>query len=166
DFFLLPFAACGLERLWFNRDRAVRWFAAAAMAIQCVFALQHLAEIQPQIAPAHLRAIQTAAGQVPAGAHVLVLENLSAPWVLGYMPKAEVVAPGVFVSPEYSAWERLMYGTPEQRRTFLLDFPAPVFVYASDAFTSYYPPETVAGVLTHPCLKPTAAPGLFAVACP
>lgn len=166
DFFLLPFAALALERLWFNRDHAVRWFAAAVIAVQCFFALQHLSETLPQLSPVHLSAIQAAAAQVPDGAHVLVLENLTAPWVLGYMPHAQIVAPGVFVSPDYDAWEGLMYGTPEQRRAFFLNFPAPVFVYASDAFTSYYPPETVTGVLTHPCLKPTAAPGLFAVACP
>lgn len=166
DFFLLPFAAVGLAHLWFYRDHVVRWLAVALVAVQCIFTLQQIATIHPQLSVAHFQAIQNAGQLVPDGAHVIVLDNFIAPWTLGLLPHAEIVAPGIFVSPEYQAWERLIYGSDAERREFFMSIPAPAFVYASEAFLTYYPPEVVGGVLAHPCLTPLSAQGLFVVACP
>ncbi len=165
DFFLLPFAAQMLVRLWFMREHALRWLAVALLCIQAILSVQRLQELRADISREELDAIRAAAAHVPDGAAVVSLDNYVAPWVLGSMPHAQVAGPGLFASPSYEVWEKFIYGTSDDRHAFYDFFPRPLYLYVGKVFLTYYPPETSAALLADPCLRPTPAEGLVRVEC-
>ena len=167
DFFLLPFAAVGAQRLWSHRDSTVRWLAAALVCVQCAFSVQRMSEIKPPLFSAgELRSIAAFSDLVRPGDKLIVADNVTAPWVLGMLPSVVVAGPGVFASPPYDRWERFIYGDDRERAAFLQSFGSPAFVYLSFVFRGYYPDDVTRAVAGTPCLIPTPAAGLYRVVCP
>ncbi len=167
DFFLLPFAALALEHLWTSRDTFSRVLVGGLLVAQAVLQVQQVQRIDPYVSRAELQEIAALPGHVPVGSTVIVLDIL-APWVTGYLPGSAVSGPGIFDSQPMDAWEKFIYGTHEDRKTFLQHYPTGTFLFASDIFRSYYPPETVEAVLSDSCIKPVSAassPGLFVSVC-
>jgi hypothetical protein len=164
DFFLLPFAALALDRMWDSRNHVLRNFMFTLLFLQAVFAFFRVTELRPHFSTESVAHIRTAVSAVPEGGSILVLDNMYAPWVLGLAPQAQVIAPGVFISPTYEQWEQFIYGTHEQRAAFLADVHAPAFAYVSDMFLAYYPDDVVHAVLSDECLQPVGN-GLFRVEC-
>lgn len=166
DFFLLPFAAIALEELWCGRKRMWRWLAILLVCVQCILAFQRLQQVRPEFSAEQLQAIAVMESHIPSRGTALVLDTSIAPWAMGLLLRADVVAPGMFQSPSYKDWEQFMYGTHADRAAFLGMFRKPVFVYAGPAFYAFYPSEVQSAVLQDPCMQPAGEQGWYAVSCP
>ncbi len=166
DFFLLPFAAIALEELWCGSKRMWRWLAILFVCVQCILAVQRLQQLRPEFSTEQLQAIAVMEQRIAPRSTVLVLDTSIAPWAMGLLPRADVVAPGMFQSPSYKHWEQFMYGTHADRVAFFGMFRKPAFVYAGPAFHAFYPSEVQSAVLQDPCMQPAGEQGWYAVSCP
>ncbi len=154
DFFLLPFCALGVCELWQTRAKGMRAVVACLLAVQTFLTVSHIAGTRPDIDKATLERLQIMSAYVPKDSTVLVLENITAPWVLGYIPQALVVAPGIFESPTEAQWTEFLFGSHAERMAYLRTLKMPLFLYASSVFKSYYPSD-VTSLLTDPCVGAT-----------
>jgi len=163
DFFLIPSAVLALEWLWQHRFAWLRVLASAIVAVQAVFLLQNMAVIDPHVEAQSLEDFSKLAPVIVPHSQVVVLDNM-APWVVGFLPDAEVTGPGIFNSEPLEAWQKLLFGSHEDRLTFFQDYPKGTYFYATDVFRSFYPPE-VQSLLEDSCLKPAGPQGLFVSSC-
>lgn len=161
DFFLLPFSALACAALWKNRSGQI--IVVALLLLQGFFLFQQIRSADPHVERAWLEDFATLPSAVPAGSQVVVLDNM-APWVVGYLPEANVSGPGIFDSRPYAEWEKFLLGSDAGRRTFISRYPKGTFFFGSKVFDAYYPPE-VQSVLRHPCLTPTSHAGLYRSTC-
>lgn len=161
DFFLLPFAAIASDALW--RSRHGRSIVLILLTLQAGLMTKHIALADPHVKKAWLEDFSTLHEVAAAGSTVIVLDNM-APWVVGYLPDADVSGPGIFNSRPYTEWEKFLLGSSDDRQEFIAWYPEGTFFFASPVFTAYYPPE-VQSVLTHSCFVPTSHAGLYQSVC-
>jgi hypothetical protein len=154
DFFLLPFCALGVRELWQTRAAGMRVIVACLLVVQAFMTFSHVRDVRPDFEKAQLERIKTIGAAIPVGSTVLVLENITAPWVLGYTPQALVVAPGIFESPTRDQWTGFLYGLHEERVAYLRTLKMPLFLYASSVFNSYYSSD-VTSLLSDACMEST-----------
>ena len=168
DFFLLPFAAMGMAFLWRRFSSPfVRATLIVLLVIQAVLSYRAAATRTPSIDRATFGNLQLAQEHVSAGATVIVLENITAPYVLGWLAQAEVGAPGLFSLPgwTYEQWAAFLMGTDAQRLELLAPLPRPLYLYASPQYFEYYE-QQAARFLGQGCFSATVHPHLFHVTCP
>jgi hypothetical protein len=164
DFFFLPGSALVLSSVWESKDRVLRRMVIALLLVQAVLLLRHLSTIDPHVNPSILRDLPKLSTVVPQGSTVLVLDNM-APWVIGFLPDAVVSGPGIFEYPQpIDAWEKFLFGSHEDRIVFLQQYPLGTYLYATEVFRTFYPPE-VQTLFADPCLEPTRLTGLFRSVC-
>lgn len=163
DFFLLPFAAWSLHECFNTRTRGLQVLGVALALLQGWLLLGQMRTIDPHVDPAMLREFSTFRAVVDPNAQVVVLDVM-APWVVGYLPQNAVSGPGIFDSQPLSAWEGLLYGSDADRRAFFRHYPLGTYFLATDVFRAYYPPE-VQTLLLHPCLQGTSEAGLYRLVC-
>ncbi len=161
DFFLLPFAALACAALWKNRYGRI--IVGVLLLAQSSFLFQQIRLADPHVERAWLTDFAALPSLVPAGSEVVVLDNM-APWIVGYLPQAQVSGPGIFNSRSYAEWEKFLLGSSADRSVFFARYPKGTFFYASKVFSGYYPPE-VQSVLDHPCLTKTSIIGLYQSVC-
>jgi len=125
--------------------------------------MKHVVVADPHVEKAWLDGFSTLHEVVPAGSTVIVLDNM-APWIVGYLPNADVSGPGIFNSRSYSEWEKFLLGSRSDRQEFISWYPKGTFFFASPVFSAYYPPE-VQSLLAHSCLQPTSHKGLYRSTC-
>ncbi len=163
DFFLLPFAASTLAHLCTSRTR---WFFLPGVIIvfsQLWLSIDQIRSIDPHVDRAMLQEFSLLHSVVEPSSEVIVLDVM-APWVVGYLPENAVSGPGIFASQSKDAWEKLLYGSDAERLLFISRYPKGTYFLATDVFRSYYPPE-VQTLLLHSCLKPTDVRGLLRSVC-
>jgi hypothetical protein len=162
DFFLLPFAAYTCVTLWKNKMMG-RLFVSFVLLAQGGLMIAQVYAADPHVEREWLQAFSKLHESIPAGSTVVVMDSL-APWVLGYLPDAEVSGPGIFDSRPYDEWEKFLLGSESDRTVFLTQYPLGTYFYASELFRAYYPPS-VLSVLDHPCLESLPMRGLFKIRC-
>ncbi len=163
DFFLLPFAASALVHLCISRTLSLRVLGAILVFSQCWLAFIHIRSIDPHVDRAMLQEFSLLHSVVEPSSEVIVLDVM-APWVVGYLPDNAVSGPGIFDSQPKDAWEKFLYGSDAERSAFISRYPRGTYFFASDIFRSYYPSE-VQTLLLHSCLKPTDVRGLLRSVC-
>jgi len=163
DFFLLPSAAIALEWIWGLRHGKLRGLAVAVVALQALLLLQRMAVIDPHVRASDLKEFAALSQTVEPGSKLVVLDNM-APWVVGFLPEANVSGPGIFDSQPEEVWQKFLFGSHDDRAVFFRRYPAGTYFYATDVFRSFYPPE-VQSLLDDPCLKPVGPGGLFVLTC-
>ena len=163
DFFLLPFSAFALARMFLSRDLRLKIGGAILIALQSWLLIGQLRSIDPHVDRAMLDSFASLRSVIEPKAAVVVLD-LMAPWVAGYLPESDVSGPGIFDSQPLPAWEKFLYGSSDDRRAFIEHYPRGSYFYATDVFRSYYPPE-VQTLFSHACLQPTGALGLYRSVC-
>ncbi len=163
DFFLLPFAAIAIAHLWNVRGYGLRILSGVLLLVQASFAFTQIRSIDPHVERAMLEEFAVLQSAVEPQAQVIVLDVM-APWVVGYLPENAVSGPGIFDSQPQDAWEKFLYGSDVERSAFISRYPKGTYFFASDIFRSYYPSE-VQTLLLHSCLKPTELRGLLRSVC-
>ncbi|MSR67251.1 hypothetical protein EXS65_00265 [Candidatus Peribacteria bacterium] len=163
DFFLLPFSALALHAMWTNRDHRYRLLCGAFVFMQGFLVFRQIGTIDPHVDRRMLQEFSELHRVIEPVSQVIVLDVM-APWIVGYLPQNAVSGPGIFDSQPLSAWERFLYGTAEERQTFISHYPKGTYFYATDVFRVYYPPE-VQTLFTHPCLERLEALGLYRSTC-
>lgn len=162
DFFLIPFAAVSVVQL-IGRGRIWKSAAVILLLAQVGLAGWQMKTIDPHVDHATLDSIAALPSVVSDKATVVVMDNM-APWVLGYLPHASVSGPGIFDSKSLSDWEKLLYGSDEERRAFIASYPKGTYFFASDVFSSIYSPS-VLSLLRHSCFDGSLVSGLLRSRC-
>lgn len=163
DFFLLPFAALALSHLWNSRGYGLRILGGVLVLVQASFALTQIQSIDPHVERGMLDDIAALQNAVEPNTQVIVLDVM-APWVVGYLPENAVSGPGIFDSQPKEAWEKFLYGSDTERSAFISHYPKGTYFFVTDVFRSYYPPEAQT-LLLHSCLQSTQMRGLFRSVC-
>ena len=154
DFFLLPFCALGVYELWRTRATGMRLLVVCLLVLQAALTAAHVTNARPELDSTLVHRIAIIGSAIPKRSVVLTLDNITAPWMLGFMPHARLVAPGIFESRTEDEWTRFLYGSREERLAFLRTFERPLFLYASPVFDAFYPPE-VKALFDDRCLDST-----------
>lgn len=155
DFFLMPFAASALVWLATTfREHWMRAFLILFLLSQAYMSVRVLQMRKPLFSLSQVRQIAALRTVVPPDATVIAMENISGTWLRGWLPNAQVGAPGLFDIPgwSYDEWELFIDGTHEQRDALLRTLQGEVFFLVTDPFTRYYG-NRVAGIFTDPCLE-------------
>ncbi len=163
DFFLLPFAASALEQMWSARSRGLPVLGVALVLVQGYLLIGQIHTLDPHVDSAMLKEFASLQSVVEPQSQVIVLDVM-APWVVGYLPQNAVSGPGIFDSQPQGAWEKFLYGTDADRSAFISHYPKGTYFFATTVFRSYYPPE-VQTLLLHSCLKETTIHGLLRSVC-
>lgn len=166
DFFLLPFAALGIQDLW-RRFPAKEYRVALVIAflLQTISMQRAIVRHAPLVDDQTFAQIQETARRIPSNVFILALENESVVVLRGWMPDHRVGGPGLFDVPwSYAQWETFLLGSHEERRSLLSLLPAPIVVFVSPHFLSYYG-ETGKEFLKDSCFPTTQTPWLRWVAC-
>jgi hypothetical protein len=164
DVYLLPFAALAIHGLWHERRRVLaRCIVIALLVVQCALGIFQLHSIDPHVDRSMLQTFAALPSAVEPGSQVVVLD-IMAPWVLGYLPQNPVSGPGIFDSQPLSAWERFLYGSHDERRAFIEHYPTGTYFLATGVFRSFYGSE-VLSLLDDPCFTPTFTDGLVRSVC-
>ncbi|MDD5055161.1 MAG: hypothetical protein PHZ00_02735 [Candidatus Peribacteraceae bacterium] len=162
DFFLLPFAAVAVVQM-IGRGTAWKIAVVILLLAQAGSLGWQMNTIDPHVTAADLTSIRRLPSLVPAGSTVVVLDNM-APWVVGYLPHATVSGPGIFDSKPRADWEKLLFGSENERRSFIASYPKGTYFFASDVFRSFYPSEGQS-LLGHPCFSAVGQTGLYQSTC-
>tara|TARA_Y100000310_G_scaffold218027_1_gene219162 strand:+ start:887 stop:2296 length:1410 start_codon:yes stop_codon:yes gene_type:complete len=155
DFFLMPFAASTVVWLWFNfKHIGVRTLIVLLLGAQTFVSFQAMQLRVPEIQQRHLTAIQQVSTTIPEEASVIVLENISGPWLRGWRLSGQVGAPGLFDYPgwTYSDWELFIDGTNADRKTLLSGLEGDVYFLVTPTFTGFYG-ERAKKIFDDPCLS-------------
>ncbi len=155
DFFLMPFAASAVVELWgSSRNVLYRSLIVLVLGAQLVVAWQVMMLRSPRLSSGDLALIEQVEQLIPKDASVIALENISGTWLLGWLPRHRVGAPGLFDYPgwTYEEWTSFIDGTNEDRRKLLDTLEQPAYFFLTDSFTRYYG-ERAQKVLRDPCLK-------------
>lgn len=163
DFFLLPFAASALVHLCTSRVFSLRVLGTVLILSQCWLSFIQIRSIDPHVDRAMLRKFSLLHSVVEPSSQVIVLDVM-APWVVGYLPDNVVSGPGIFDSQSKDEWEKFLYGSDAERSAFISRYPNGTYFLATDVFRSYYPPE-VQTLLLHSCLRSTDIRGLLRSVC-
>lgn len=163
DFFLLPFAAASITQLSSHRKAIGKIIVTILLLLQAGLMVWQMAIINPNVERSTLQSFQDLPRFVPAGSQLIVLDNM-APWVVGFLPDAAVSGPGIFDSKPLTDWQKLIYGSDQERRAFIASYPKGTFFFATDVFSSYYPREAQL-LLSHSCLTETKLRGLYRSTC-
>ncbi len=163
DFFLLPFAAASITQLFFHRKTIGKILLTVLLLVQAGLLGWQMALVDPHVEASTLASIKLLRSVVPASSTVVVLDNM-APWVVGYLPTSAVSGPGIFDSKPLQDWQKLIYGSDQERRAFIASYPKGTFFLATDVFNAFYPPEAQL-LLSHSCLVETGLPGLYTSTC-
>ena len=189
EFFLLPCAAIAVSAAWRKRNGiGARAPIVALLLVQGIASASAIAPATlsycrvtpvlcrffpevPQIALSltanEWEHIRTLDAFLPQGALVVDLDPVSAPWLRGWLPDKFLIAPGVFNSPwDEQGWQRVILGSPHERRLLLQDLVAPpgIYIYISPVLQTYYGHATDV-LLSDPCLKSTSRPDILFFAC-
>ncbi len=168
DFFLLPFAALAITWLWQHFPQyAARTMLVIVIMVQAVLSFSAAQTREPLLDAETFHSIQALESIVPKGATVIALENQSAPYLLGWLPEANIGGPGLFSLPgwSYAQWETFLMGEHAARVALIARLNRPLYVYAPAFFHDFYQ-ERGAALLRDSCFHPTADPALFSVHCP
>jgi hypothetical protein len=145
EFFLLPFAALGITKLWNARAQWARaavmilLLAQAALTLKSISPRTSTLAAEPPIDASLFHSIEGLRKRIPANALVLALEPDTAPWLLGWLPEQHVVSPGVFTSLwSKEEWELFLLGNYADRQQLLRNISGPVYIFASPLFYDYY----------------------------
>jgi hypothetical protein len=163
DFFLLPCVAIALQWLFTHRDWWMKPLAIVLILIQGGLLFCRMSTIDPHVQAKTLRQFAAFTSVVEPGSSVVVLDNM-APWVVGFLPEANVGGPGIFESKPQEVWQRFLFGSHADREEFFRQYPIGTYFVASDVFRSYYPPE-VQSLLTDSCLTSAGSEGLYRSIC-
>ena len=167
DFFLLPFAAEAVFWLW-NRytQNLQRALIVAIVGVQTIVSTQTMLIREPRISSEQFAMIHTIKNVAPKGATVLTLDNVTAPWLLGWMPLHRIGAPGLFDYPKktYEDWENFVFGSPADRREFLSSIDGDIYLYTSPVFFMHYG-EQAQVIVADPCLEQLGELPLFHFTC-
>ncbi len=163
DFFLLPFAALALEKMWMNHDHRYRFLFFGLILAQGWLLFGQMKTIDPHVERTMLQEFSVLHTVIEPASQVIVLDVM-APWIVGYLPDNAVSGPGIFDSQPLSAWQGLLYGTNAEKQTFIEHYPKGTYFYATDVFRAYYPPE-VQTLFSHSCLQPLETLGLYRSVC-
>lgn len=156
DFFLMPFAASALVWLWHVvRSAGMRMLIVIVLSVQCAISLQSMALRIPLYSAGDLDQIQSIAKVIPSNATIIALENISGPWLRGWLPHHRVGAPGLFDYPDwsYEDWRTMVDGTTAQRKALLSQLEGDVYFFVTQIFHQYYG-ERAAKMFSDPCLQP------------
>jgi len=168
DFFLIPFAAVALRDAW------VRWREIVLRTVLCSLLLWQVYASYPQMMrwkPGFrtdvLRSIQSIPQYVEENATVIALDNISAVWLLGWLPQYFTGGPGLFDFPKwkYEDWETFLYGTDEERKEMLKAIKKrPIYFMTSPLFYRHYG-DFIKGFLADPCFVHIEGAPLMKVVC-
>ena len=187
DFFLLPFAAYAVPALWRHKKTyAFRTLLIVLILVQglstahavhpetfplwCSFNASRCKAFPPlraapEVTAAFLEELKAVEADLPDNAMILSLEPQVTPWLRGWLPHHRIAGPGIFSSPwDYDGWERFLLGTNADRRTLLKGMKAPMYLFVTPLFTSYYQ-ENAEKFLNDPCFEETSSPHLLTVTC-
>lgn len=155
DFFLIPFAAEGIWYLWNrNTNTFYRSIIGVLVVAQGVISFQGMQLRGPIIPLQELKTIQSLESTLPEGTAIVTLDNVTAPWLLGWMPRYTVGAPGLFDYPKdgtIEEWEKFILGENADREQILLRFKKDLYLYISPIFMEHYR-EYAQNVINDPCL--------------
>lgn len=166
DFFLLPFAAIGLEAAW-HKAKTYRAHSVLAVVV--------LVQLAVSISAMNLRTpitddetfaqVRETRHILPANAFIVGLENESVVVMQGWMPERKIGGPGLFETPwTMQDWEKYLLGTHADRAAISARLPDPAYLFVSNYFLSYYG-EYAQAFLNDSCFEKTAQPFLYRVAC-
>lgn len=167
DFFLLPFAAhamyAGITR---SKNIVLRSCVYMLLIVQCFFSLMCMSKARPILGKEVLDAITPVGDVLDEGDFVLVPENQSAPFVLGWLPDQRVAAPGLYgFRWSRDEWDDVIFGSSEKRSAVLKKLPAESYMIITPSFFRMYPKDTANALLADPCLAPVQGASLFKITC-
>lgn len=168
DFFLMPYAAAMLVLLWKSCTKSLfyRGVLIVLLLAQLAIAFSIFSSRTPLIPRSGIVQIEAIRAHLPEDASVIALENISGPWLRGWIPDRQVGAPGLFDYPNWNKgdWQQFIDGTQAERRKLLQTLEGDVYFYISPAFTQLYGVR-VQNVLEDPCLKKVDAQPLLLSVC-
>ncbi len=165
DFFLLPFAAYGLQDLWHQSARQFRGLIGALLVLQLFFMQQAIVVSAPLVEKETLTAVRQIRRTYPNSTYVIGLENESAVVLRGWLPFHRVGGPGLFqITWSYPQWEAFLVGAAEDRQALLRSLQAPAIVFVTPLFRDYYG-EYADVFLRDPCFAATDSPYIYHVTC-
>ena len=167
DFFLMPFAAEAVYWVWNTyTQRLQRLLIIAIVGVQAIVSVQTMLIREPRISSQQFEFIHILESVIPKGATVLTMDNVTAPWLLGWMPLHHIGAPGLFDYPEktYEEWEKFVYGSVNERRDFLSSIDDDIYIYASPIFFSHYGDQANV-IIGDSCLEQLGRLPLFHFTC-
>ncbi len=155
DFFLMPFAAAAIAEFWkkFSAPWA-RGLLVVLLLAQAVVSLQVSLTRVPLFSRQELLKIVSLRETLPPNAAVIALEDVSGPWLLGWLPDLRVGAPGLLDFPvwTYEDWQAFIDGSNADRKALLAGLQGPVYFFFTKTFTDYYG-ERADHLFNDPCLK-------------
>ena len=95
----------------------------------------------------------------------VTLDNVSTPWVVGWLPDHRVGGPGLFnVGWTVDQWEEFLFGTHEQRVALLGTLPANTLFLVTPFFLQHYG-QSVTPFLRDPCFAIDSQIPVLTVTC-
>lgn len=167
DFFLLPFAGMAMVDIYKRfADERIRMALVALLVVQLVLTYSTITSRSPNTDTQTHAAIVGMSDHIPSNAYVMALENESVVALRGWLPQHRVGGPGLFDSSwTYQQWQSFLLGSNENRRQLLATLTAPVYVFVSPFFRSYYGDAMTHAITSDPCFSPTDLPFLYQVTC-
>jgi len=167
DFFLLPFAAIALRDVYQRfRNTFVHGMIIVLLVVQIPFSYNEFIRWRPQLDEQQLMEIQSISQYIEPEARVIALENLTAVWLLGWMPQYYTGGPGLFDFPAwtYEDWEAFLYGEHEDRLHLLSGLERPLYFMTSRLFFEHYG-NYIKPFLADPCFEEVEGAPLLRVVC-
>lgn len=165
DFFLFPFAALGILDLWQRgRQQGYRVILVAVVLFQAALSFQGSSARTPLMDDRVFDVVAEASKASPEDP-LIVLDNVSAPWILGWLPERSIGGPGLFNVPgwTYPQWEAFIYGSHEEREELLRPLPSNTHFLLTPFFMEHYGVHAES-LLTDTCLR-RVSPTLFQSLC-
>lgn len=154
EFFLLPFVAIGLDRVWQAwKDTRVRVAVLVLLLIQGFVMQQAIRRHGPLLEQETFTGIiQGIESGFPDDAFLLGLENMSPVILRGWYPYARVGGPGLFDAPwSEEQWRTILLGSNSERAAILESLRGPLYLFVTPYFRRYYG-EYAEIFLQDPCL--------------
>ncbi len=166
DFFLLPFAARGMQDLWKHlRQPIVRMCLLILALFQAYLSLSILPMRVPIVDAVTFAGIRRMES-IPRDTAVIDPENNSAVMLRGWLPHTRLIAPGLFDSPwVYDQWQRFLLGSHDDRRMLLGSLNPPIVLFIAPYFHSFYGDRADA-FLADPCFHASEDPLIVTITCP
>lgn len=168
EFFLLPFAGIGFAAIWKRFPQiGPRSALFALLVVQLLLMRQAILRHGPVIDEETFAGIVQIESAVEDDAAILSLENDSPVMLRGWYPYRRVGGPGLFDAPwTKDEWIRILIGTHEERVALFQRATAPLYLFVSPLFRSFYASDNIAeSFLSDPCFDPVPGTMLYRVVC-